>query len=166
MATHRVDVPTSMPLTSLTKRERQIKRMVCEGQINKAIARKLSISEGAVKVHIHHIFEKLAIHNRTALAGFTRPGRGGEAEGSKVITHRMVKASGGKYVGTRVDKPAESEAEHFMPCPNCGVPLEVRDLGQVFEHDTPLHIEQGRRKNRATIKAARSAKSVRARKRV
>jgi hypothetical protein len=81
------------------------------------------------------------------------------------VTHRLVKAPRGKLIGTRVDKPAECEAEHFMPCPNCGVALDLRDLGQVLDHDTPLHIAQARARKRAAIKAARSAKSVRARRR-
>ena len=75
------------------------------------------------------------------------------------MTHGLVKAPRGKLVG----EPANSEAEHFMACPNCGVPLDLRDLGQVLEHDTPLHIEQGRRRKRAAIAAARSAKSERKR---
>jgi hypothetical protein len=75
------------------------------------------------------------------------------------MTHRLVKAPCGKYIG----EPAKSEAEHFMPCPNCGVPLDLRDLGRVLEHDTPLHIEQGRLKKKAAIKAARWAKSARKR---
>jgi hypothetical protein len=72
------------------------------------------------------------------------------------MTHRLVKAPRGKHVGRRIDKPAESEAEHFMHYPNCGTPVDMRDLGQVPEHDTPLHIEQGRARKRAAIKAARS----------
>ena len=58
-------------------------------------------------------------------------------------------------------EPAKSEAEHFMPCPNCGVPLALRDLGGVLEHDTPLHIELGGRKKRTATNAVRSAKSTR-----
>jgi hypothetical protein len=50
-----------------------------------------------------------------------------------------------------------------MPCPNCGAPLDQRDLGQVLAHDTPLHIEQGQAKKQAAIEAARSAKSARVR---
>jgi hypothetical protein len=38
-----------------------------------------------------------------------------------------------------------------MPCPNCGAPIDMRGLGQVLEHDTPLHIEQGRLKKQAAI---------------
>jgi hypothetical protein len=79
------------------------------------------------------------------------------------MIHRLVKAPRGKYFGKRLDKPATSEAEHFMVCPNCGAMLDMRDLGQVLEHDTPLHIEQGRRKKRAGIAGALSAKSSRAR---
>jgi hypothetical protein len=75
------------------------------------------------------------------------------------MTHRLVKAARGKHIGRRLDKPGENESEHFMACPNCGAPIDMRDLGQVLEHDTPLHIEQGRRKKRAAIKAAQSAKS-------
>jgi two-component system, NarL family, nitrate/nitrite response regulator NarL len=52
----------------LTERERQIMLLVCEGLSNKDIGRQFSLSDGTVKVHLHHIYEKLAIHNRTALA--------------------------------------------------------------------------------------------------
>lgn len=54
--------------TVLTERERQIVHLVSTGQSNKEIARRLNLTEGTVKVHLHHIFQKLAINNRTALA--------------------------------------------------------------------------------------------------
>lgn len=56
------------PLTQLTDRERQIMRLVSEGLSNKEIGRRLSIADGTIKVHLHHIFEKLDISNRTVLA--------------------------------------------------------------------------------------------------
>jgi two-component system, NarL family, nitrate/nitrite response regulator NarL len=56
------------PLATLTERERQIMSLVCEGLSNKDIGRHFNLSDGTVKVHLHHIYEKLAIHNRTALA--------------------------------------------------------------------------------------------------
>jgi two-component system, NarL family, nitrate/nitrite response regulator NarL len=56
------------PSTALTERERQIMQLVCEGQSNKEVGRKLKLTEGTVKVHLHHIYQKLAIRNRTALA--------------------------------------------------------------------------------------------------
>jgi two-component system nitrate/nitrite response regulator NarL len=53
---------------SLTTRERQIVLVLSEGLSNKEIARRLRLTEGTVKVHLHNIFGKLGIANRTALA--------------------------------------------------------------------------------------------------
>ncbi len=47
---------------SLTTRERT----------NKEIARRLRLTEGTVKVHLHNIYQKLGISNRTALAVLAR----------------------------------------------------------------------------------------------
>jgi VCBS repeat-containing protein len=55
-------------LAVLTDREREIVRLVSEGLSNKAIARQLNISQGTIKVHLHHIYQKLEINNRTVLA--------------------------------------------------------------------------------------------------
>jgi len=55
-------------LTVLTDRERQIMRLVSEGLSNKEIGRRLNIVDGTIKVHLHHIFQKLEISNRTVLA--------------------------------------------------------------------------------------------------
>jgi two-component system nitrate/nitrite response regulator NarL len=55
-------------LTVLTDRERQIMRLVSEGLSNKEIAHRLNIVDGTIKVHLHHIFQKLEISNRTVLA--------------------------------------------------------------------------------------------------
>lgn len=55
-------------LAVLTDREREIMRLVSEGLSNKAIARRLNISQGTIKVHLHHIYQKLEINNRTVLA--------------------------------------------------------------------------------------------------
>jgi two-component system, NarL family, nitrate/nitrite response regulator NarL len=52
----------------LTDREREIMHLVCAGLSNKEIGRHLNLSDGTIKVHLHHIYEKLAIRNRTALA--------------------------------------------------------------------------------------------------
>ena len=55
-------------LTVLTDRERQIMRLVSEGLSNKEIGRRLSIADGTIKQHLHHIYQKLEINNRTVLA--------------------------------------------------------------------------------------------------
>ena len=52
----------------LTTRERQIVRVMAEGLTNKEIAQRLKLAEGTVKVHLHRIYRKLGIANRTALA--------------------------------------------------------------------------------------------------
>jgi len=52
----------------LTERERQIMGLVSEGLSNKEIGRRLNVTDGTIKVHLHHIFQKLDISNRTSLA--------------------------------------------------------------------------------------------------
>jgi ATP/maltotriose-dependent transcriptional regulator MalT len=53
----------------LTPREREIFAFVKQGLSNRAIARALWISESTVKVHVHHILEKLGARTRTEAAG-------------------------------------------------------------------------------------------------
>jgi len=52
---------------TLTPREIEIVRMVAQGLRNRAIAERLSISEGTVKVHLHNIYEKLGVDGRLEL---------------------------------------------------------------------------------------------------
>jgi len=59
---------TANVLSALTPRERQIMRLVSEGLSNKEIGRQLNIVDGTIKVHLHNIFQKLDIGNRTVLA--------------------------------------------------------------------------------------------------
>jgi two-component system nitrate/nitrite response regulator NarL len=54
--------------SSLTAREAEIARLVSRGLRNKEIARELHLSEGTVKMHLHHIYEKLHLASRTQLA--------------------------------------------------------------------------------------------------
>lgn len=51
----------------LTQREMEILRMVALGLRNKAIAERLSISDGTVKVHLHNIYQKLGVDGRLEL---------------------------------------------------------------------------------------------------
>lgn len=59
---------TENVLTVLTERERQIMALVSEGLSNKEIGRRLNIADGTIKVHLHHVYQKLEISNRTVLA--------------------------------------------------------------------------------------------------
>lgn len=62
------NVITGNALATLTERERQIVHLVSEGLSNKEVGRRLSITDGTIKVHLHRIFQKLEINNRTVLA--------------------------------------------------------------------------------------------------
>jgi two-component system nitrate/nitrite response regulator NarL len=55
----------------LTERERQIMQLVSEGLSNKEIGHWLDISDGTIKVHLHNIYQKLSINNRTTLAALS-----------------------------------------------------------------------------------------------
>jgi two-component system nitrate/nitrite response regulator NarL len=65
MSLSRADI--SDRLRPLTAREQQVATLVCEGLSNKVIARKLSVSEGTVKSHLHSVFQKLGVESRYAL---------------------------------------------------------------------------------------------------
>jgi DNA-binding NarL/FixJ family response regulator len=51
----------------LTPRESEIVRMVAQGLRNRAIAERLAISEGTVKIHLHNIYEKVQVDGRLEL---------------------------------------------------------------------------------------------------
>ena len=53
---------------TLTRRQHEITALVAKSLSNKEIARVLKITEGTVKLHLHAIYSKLAVPNRTALA--------------------------------------------------------------------------------------------------
>ncbi len=55
------------PNRTLTARELEIVRMIAQGLRNKAIAERLFISEGTVKIHLHNVYEKLGLDGRLEL---------------------------------------------------------------------------------------------------
>jgi two-component system, NarL family, nitrate/nitrite response regulator NarL len=59
---------------SLTCRERQVVLLVAEGLSNKEMCRRLGLSEGTVKIHLHNVYEKVGVNNRTALAAMAVAG--------------------------------------------------------------------------------------------
>jgi two-component system nitrate/nitrite response regulator NarL len=62
---------------SLTGRERQIiLTLVVGGLSNKGIGRRLNLSEGTVKVHLHNIYQKLEVNKRTALVAIVHAHHG------------------------------------------------------------------------------------------
>jgi len=57
---------------ALSAREQEVMHLVAEGLANKEIARRLHVSEGTVKLHLHSIYRKLGIKSRFALAALVR----------------------------------------------------------------------------------------------
>jgi two-component system, NarL family, nitrate/nitrite response regulator NarL len=51
----------------LTTREIQITSLISEGFSNKEIGRRLKLAEGTIKIHLHKIYAKMDVPNRTAL---------------------------------------------------------------------------------------------------
>jgi DNA-binding NarL/FixJ family response regulator len=59
-------------IMTLTPREWEVATLVAKGLSNKEIARHLNASEGTVKIHLHNIYTKLGVKNRTVLALMTQ----------------------------------------------------------------------------------------------
>lgn len=55
-------------IEQLTRRERDILKLITLGMTNKAIARKLSITESTVKVHVKHLLKKMKLKSRVEAA--------------------------------------------------------------------------------------------------
>ena len=53
------------PVETLSNRENEILQLLAKGLLYKEIADQLSISVATVRQHIHHIYEKLHVQNRT-----------------------------------------------------------------------------------------------------
>jgi len=58
--------------TLLTRREREIVRLIGDGLSNKEIARSLQIELATVKNHVHNVLEKLHVGSRTAAVAAAR----------------------------------------------------------------------------------------------
>ena len=54
---------------SLTDTERAVSLLVAEGLTNREVAKRLHVSPHTVNTHLRHVFEKLSVGNRAALAG-------------------------------------------------------------------------------------------------
>jgi DNA-binding CsgD family transcriptional regulator len=54
------------PVPRLTPRQNELLRLLAAGHTNTQIARQLGISEGTVRTHLEHIYDKLGVSSRTA----------------------------------------------------------------------------------------------------
>jgi len=66
------------PLKHLSRRQFQVAKLVARGLTNAAIARELHISAHTVASHLDHIFGRLELHSRTALAAWVATREPGE----------------------------------------------------------------------------------------
>ena len=55
----------------LSPREREVMLLVADGLPNKEIARRLNVSEGTVRIHVHNIYQKTGIGSRATLIALT-----------------------------------------------------------------------------------------------
>lgn len=62
----------------LTRREAEVARLVSQGLPNKVVAGELGLQEGTVKLHLHNIYRKLGVSNRTGLILNAIAGRHGD----------------------------------------------------------------------------------------
>lgn len=65
---HAQDPDSGLPLDRLTEKERTIVDLVVRGLSNREIAARLNVTQGTVKNHIGHVFDKLGVASRTELA--------------------------------------------------------------------------------------------------
>jgi DNA-binding CsgD family transcriptional regulator/tetratricopeptide (TPR) repeat protein len=58
----------SAPADGLTQTERRVAALVAQGLTNREVASALFVTENTVQTHVRHIFQKLGVRSRTALA--------------------------------------------------------------------------------------------------
>ncbi len=69
LVTRKARKPSS-PWDALTRREREVLKLIAEGHTNKAIAGYLSISEKTVEKHRSNLMKKLDLHNAAVLTAY------------------------------------------------------------------------------------------------
>jgi len=60
--------PRGQATSTLTKREREVATLICQGFSNEEIAKALWIEQTTAKVHVQHILRKLGVRSRTEAA--------------------------------------------------------------------------------------------------
>ena len=78
----------------LSKREQEVVRWLAEGNTNREIARKLSISENTVKNYLFHIFNKLGVSSRVEVVMYAASQRvGGQSIKPEALAARRKTGS-------------------------------------------------------------------------
>jgi len=123
--------------SSLTSREADIAHFVSKGLRNKEIARELQVSEGTVKMHLHHIYEKLQLGGRMQLA-LSTAGASARMPGYEVCPPeelaRPDSAAALRFVAWRPPKNPDTASGHIVAISLSGIKtgstytFQVRDL--------------------------------------
>jgi DNA-binding NarL/FixJ family response regulator len=61
-------IPEAVVARALTKRQEEVLRLLKTGLSNKAIAKRLKITPGTVKLHVAVVLRALGVHSRRQLA--------------------------------------------------------------------------------------------------
>jgi DNA-binding NarL/FixJ family response regulator len=70
------NIGANPPANGLTERQKAVLELLGRGESNKAIARRLNVREGTVKVHVRHIMRRMGAVNRTQVAIAASRGNG------------------------------------------------------------------------------------------
>jgi len=65
-------MPAGTQWRTLSTREQEVARAVCEGLTDKEIARRMAVGVPTVRTYLRRIFDKLGIERRSALAGLAQ----------------------------------------------------------------------------------------------
>jgi len=66
------NIPSEIPDSTMSKREREILSLIAQGMSNKQIAGRLFLAEGTVKNYVSSILQKLGVEDRTQAALLAR----------------------------------------------------------------------------------------------
>jgi DNA-binding NarL/FixJ family response regulator len=66
--TVKTPLQAEMPTVQLSPREREVLQLLAQGQTNREIARRLTVSVSTIKIHVEHILAKLGVSDRTQAA--------------------------------------------------------------------------------------------------
>ncbi len=94
--------------------------LASEGQSNKQIARHLGVVEGTIKMHLHNVYQKTAISNRTGLAALAISYRHVvcRLEPPEQMVRRFDVVGGQVRLGERgVERPALERFQGMSPQP-------------------------------------------------
>lgn len=78
------DVALSM-IAGMSSRQREVLHLIGAGESNKAIARRLGLSEGTIKTHIAAVYRTIGVHNRVSAAALAHVALASDPDGSPIL---------------------------------------------------------------------------------